>query len=186
MRPPKGVLNNDEPQETHRCIDSPGGCLLFEHRRLRERRGRGRGIGQQPGTQPRRRKPSPGFIAAQSYHGVVAADASQNMSPTGSGGTEAGFLVLYAFSEAPPASLTDDEVISFVRNDRGCSPVWTALRRPEPGPVVARNDRSRWLRAIGTDERQGVGRGQRVHSARPPGAVRTDEHRPCRIAGCSR
>ncbi len=122
MRPPKGVLNNDEPQETHRCIDSPGGCLLFEHRRLRERRGRGRGIGQQPGTQPRRRKPSPGFIAAQSYHGVVAADASQNMSPTGSGGTEAGFLVLYAFSEAPPASLTDDEAFFSHQHD-GKAPI---------------------------------------------------------------
>lgn len=52
---------------------------------------------------------TPGFIAAQSYHGVVAADASQNKSHTGSGGTEVGFLQLYAYSQAPPASLTDDK-----------------------------------------------------------------------------
>jgi hypothetical protein len=30
-------------------------------------------------------------------------------------------------------------VISFVRNDRECSPVWTALRGSEPGPVFARS-----------------------------------------------
>ena len=52
---------------------------------------------------------APGFIAAQSYHGVVAADASQNQSHTASGGTEVGFLQLHAYSQAPPASLTDDK-----------------------------------------------------------------------------
>ena len=51
----------------------------------------------------------PGFIAAQSYHAVVAADASQNKSHTASGGSEVGFLQLYAYSKPPPASLTDDE-----------------------------------------------------------------------------
>lgn len=51
----------------------------------------------------------PGFIAAQSYHAVVAADASQNKSHTASGGSEVGFLALQAYSKPPPASLTDDE-----------------------------------------------------------------------------
>ncbi len=63
-----------------------------------------------------------GFIAAQSYHGVVAVDASQNKSRTTSGGTEVGFLVLWAFSQAPPASLTDDETFFSYQHD-GKAPI---------------------------------------------------------------
>ena len=44
--------------------------------------------------------------------------------------------------------------------------------------MFARSDRSRWPRSIGADERQAIGRGQRLASARRPGAVRTDEHEP--------
>lgn len=65
---------------------------------------------------------APGFIAAQSYHAVVAADASQNKSHTASGGTEVGFLQLYAYSQAPPASLTDD-VTFFSSQQDGKAPI---------------------------------------------------------------
>jgi hypothetical protein len=65
---------------------------------------------------------APGFIAAQSYHAVVAADASQNQSHTASGGTEVGFLQLYAYSQAPPASLTDDKAFFSSQQD-GKAPI---------------------------------------------------------------
>jgi hypothetical protein len=39
-------------------------------------------------------------------------------------------------------------LISFVRSDRGCSPLWTALRAAGPGPVFAANDHARWLRTV--------------------------------------
>ena len=42
------------------ALTALGAGLRFEHRRLRKRRERGRGIGQQPGAQPHRhRKPQP-------------------------------------------------------------------------------------------------------------------------------
>lgn len=64
----------------------------------------------------------PGFIAAQSYHAVVAADASQNKSHTAAGGTEVGFLVLWTFSKAPPASLTNDKTF-FSSQHNGKAPI---------------------------------------------------------------
>ena len=47
-------------------------------------------------------------------------------------------------------------VSSFVRTDRECSPLSTAARQPAHVPVFARSDRSRRLRAIGSDERQAL------------------------------
>jgi len=76
-----------------------------------------------------------------------------------------------------------DPVILFVRTDRECSPVSTAVGRPEPGPVFARTDRSRRLRAIGIDERWGIGQGERLPLAMRGGAVRTDEHQFRQIVG---
>lgn len=67
-------------------------------------------------------------------------------------------------------------MISFVRSGRERSPLWTATRGSEPGQVFARSDRSRGLRAIGTDERTLEGRGQQLAPAQRLGAVRTDEH----------
>jgi hypothetical protein len=56
----------------------------------------------------------------------------------------------------------EDCLISFVRSDHGCSPLWTAPGEAEPGPVFAAGDRRRGLRAIGSDETKVDGRGQRL------------------------
>jgi hypothetical protein len=69
-------------------------------------------------------------------------------------------------------------VVSFVRTDRECSPVRTALGQPEPWSMFARSDRARGLGVIGSDERRVNGPGQRLRPARWPGAVRTHEHQP--------
>jgi hypothetical protein len=62
------------------------------------------------------------FIAAASFHGVVAADSSQNRSHTASGGSEVGFLQLYAYSEPPPAGLANDEAFFTSQHD-GKAPI---------------------------------------------------------------
>ena len=49
--------------------------------------------------------------------------------------------------------------------------------------MFARSDRSRRLKAIGSDERRDVGRGQLRPLPRRLGAVRTDKHQPRRIGG---
>lgn len=48
------------------------------------------------------------FFLAMAWHGVVAADASQNRSRTAAGGSEVGLLALFEFRYAPPAGADDD------------------------------------------------------------------------------
>ncbi len=76
-------------------------------------------------------------------------------------------------------------MISIVRSDRECSPLPIALGRSEPRPVFARGDRSRGLRAIGAYEKLVDGRGQRLPSARRPGA-QNSRTSTTRRRGCGR
>jgi hypothetical protein len=75
-------------------------------------------------------------------------------------------------------------VATFVRSDRSCLPLWTALEEVQ---------RAECLRKLTAPERQdprraekkwAIGRGWRLAAASRQGAVKADEHRPCRSDGC--
>ncbi len=51
------------------------------------------------------------FFAAVSYHGVVAADTSQNKAHTAEGGAEVGFLVLMSFTVEPPVVAEENPLL---------------------------------------------------------------------------
>ncbi len=75
------------------------------------------------------------------------------------------------------------QLASFASSDRGCSPVWTAIMGRKRGPLFVRSDRTRRAGVIRTEERGGVGPGQRLAAACCRGAVRTGEHQIRRSSG---